>query len=192
MRRFLAATLVVLCAALTLSPTRARAADARPIQDHGDFFSPQAITAAEEISRDIKRDLGRDVLVVTFASVPKDMQPELQRKGKDQFFADWLARLGDQQRVDGVVILVTDHPGHVQVGVHKSLLAHDFTERDRDTLRDVIISRFHERQFDRGLIDGFRLIFDRMSEHQQPGSGHFAEQPTTRPISLPATTQSAQ
>ena len=148
---------------------RADADVARPpaVLDQGDFFSPGGIAAAEKLAVRVHDELGQDILVLTYPRVPDNKVNEFQQKGKDRFFADWLNELAARHKVRGILILIVGNPRHLQIGVQKSLLASQFTTRDRDTLRDLMVDRFHHNAFDRGLLDGMRFILDRIRQNKQ-------------------------
>src|SRR5438477_9660420 len=166
MRTGPSAAIIIIAGVIALSAALARSQNesARPpaILDEGDFFSPQAIASAEHRAAVIKNGTGIDVLILTFVGVPDSKARELESKGKDRFFADWLNELAARHKTHGIVILAVEHPRHLQIGVLKSLLEHDFAIRDRDALRDLLADRFKRREFDRGLNDAMYFILDRI------------------------------
>ena len=137
--------------------------------DGGMFFSEEAISEADDMIRGIKQSYDRDVMVETYAGIPDDLKDELARDGRDKFYEDWLNRRARRLGVRGVFVLMTREPGRVQVGVDKSTRVHAFTPADGEALRETLGSAFRARQFDRGLLDGVRLIRRRMAENTAPG-----------------------
>ena len=162
----------VIALSAALAPSQNEPAHPPAILDQGDFFSPQAIGAAEHRAAVIKNETGTDVLVLTFVSIPEAKASELESKGKDRFFSDWLIELAARHKTHGIVILAVDHPRHLEIGVQKSLLEHDFAFRDRDALRDLLVDRFKRREFDRGLNDAMYLILDRIGENHRAAGDH--------------------
>src|SRR5438105_1923345 len=151
MRTGPSAAIIIIAGVIALSAALARSQNesARPpaILDEGDFFSPQAIASAEHRAFFFKQKTAYDILVLTFSGVPASKAGELESKGKDRFFADWLNELAARHKTRGIVILAVEHPRHLQIGVLKSLLEHDFTLGDRDALRDLLADRFKRREF---------------------------------------------
>ena len=137
--------------------------------DGGMFFSEEAVSEADDVIRSIKQAYDRDVMFETYAGIPDDLKDELARDGRDKFYQDWLNRRARQLGVRGVFVLMTREPGRVQVGVDKSTRNRAFTLTDAEALRETLGSAFRTRQFDRGLLDGVRLVRRRMGENTAPG-----------------------
>ena len=133
--------------------------------DGGMFFSEEAVSEANDIVRVIRQSHERDVVVETFAAVPEDLKDELARDGRDRFYADWLERRAKQFGVRGVFVLITREPGRVQVGVDRLTRRRVFTAADGEDLRATVAGAFRARQFDRGLLEGLRLVRRRMDEN---------------------------
>ena len=160
---------IVIAAAAMLAGVRGDAspmslADAH-VFDGGMFFSEEAVSEADDVIRGIRQSFDRDVMVETYAAVPDERKDELARDGRDKFYEDWLNRRARERGVRGVFILMTREPGRVQVGVDAATRRRIFTVADRETLRDILVSAFRARQFDRGLLDGLRFVGRRMGEN---------------------------
>jgi hypothetical protein len=136
--------------------------------DGGMFFSEEAVSEADDVIRGIKQSYDRDVMVETYAGIPDDLKDDLARDGKDKFYQDWLNRRARQLDVRGVFVMMTREPGRVQVGVDKSTRNRAFTLADAEALRETLGSAFRTRHFDRGLLDGVRLVRRRMAENTSP------------------------
>ena len=132
------------------------------IHDGGMFFSEEALSEAADIVRVIRQAYDRDVVVETYAAVPDELREDLAREGKEKFYADWLERRAKELGVRGVFVLITREPGRVQVGVDRTTRQRVFTVKDREALREALVSSFQNRQFDQGLLEGLRLVRRRM------------------------------
>ena len=132
------------------------------VHDGGMFFSEEALSEASDIIRVIRQAYDRDVVVETYAAVPDELQGDLARDGKEKFYADWLERRAKELGVRGVFVLITREPGRVQVGVDRATRERVFTVKDREALREALVSSFRARQFDQGLLEGLRLVRRRM------------------------------
>jgi uncharacterized membrane protein YgcG len=87
--------------------------------------------------------------------------------------------------VNGVFILISKVPPHIQVGVGLETRTKAFTFKDRDELVDRMIENFHNRQFDKGLMDAVNFVRQRMAANL--GLPLPKEVATTQPTSAPAT-----
>lgn len=97
------------------------------IADGGAFFSPEALSEANDIVNTIRTLHDRDVRVETYRDVPSHLKDDLARDGLEKFYDDWLNRRARQLGVQGVFVLVTRSPGRVQVGVDRSTQRKAFT-----------------------------------------------------------------
>ena len=87
------------------------------VLDGGDMFSDAAVEKADGVIRQIKQAYGKDVVVETYRSIPADLRAEFQKRGKEAFYAEWLAQRAKALGIDGVFILITREPGRFQLGV---------------------------------------------------------------------------
>jgi hypothetical protein len=155
--------------------------------DGGMFFSEEAVSEADDVIRGIRQAFDRDVMVETYAAVPDERKDELARDGRDKFYEDWLNRRAKQLGVHGVFVLMTREPGRVQVGVDKATRHRAFTLGDGEALKEILGSAFRAKQFDRGLLEGVRLIKRRMRENLSPDRG-----PTVPVLTEPVATAGAR
>jgi uncharacterized membrane protein YgcG len=179
-RSFVARNVALAVFASTLLAAAPRAATPQ-VADGAMLFSEEAVSEANDIIRLIRQSYGRDVMVETYPEVPADLKDELQRDGKEQFYADWLERRAAQLGVRGVFILITRQPGRVQVGVDRATRRRTFTIQDREALRETLVTAFRARQFDDGLLDGLRLVRRRMEQNT------LRDRNPTVPVAAPAT-----
>jgi uncharacterized membrane protein YgcG len=177
--------LVALAVLLSFAGTRVRAADPE-VRDDGHFFGPAAVEQANGVIGQIKQKFGKDVNIDTFAEIPESMKPRFKAQEKEQFYESWLRQEARDSGTNGVFILAVKDPGRLQVGVGTTTVrSKAFTPADRDALRDLMLARFREKQYDEGLLDGVNFIFQRMDENTHGGRRTVAPEPkqTTRPAS---------
>lgn len=154
------------------------------VWDQGHFFQPETLLQMETILEDIDSRFNKDLMIETFASIPDDLKPKLQEKGKDQFFEDWTTYEGSRLKVNGIMILITAEPRHIQIALGLDTRRKAFTEKDRDDLVKILIPAFSKKEYDKGIIAAAQFVHDRMARN-------LAEPTTTQSTSRPATTQPA-
>src|SRR5205085_1676314 len=66
---------------------------------------------------------------------------------------------------NGVFILITRTPGHVQIGVGNQTQRKVFTLKDKDELQQLLVESFKQHDFDGGLLKGAKFVRDRMRQH---------------------------
>jgi len=135
------------------------------VKDYGDFFSPPTVDKADVILQDIANRFKVAVLVETFKTVAPDKEKELETMPaaeRTRFYTGIMkarrARLGQ----DGIQILITKHPGHLQVHVAEEKLKKAFTTADGEQLRQLMLTQFKAKRFDDGLIEAVALMRDRL------------------------------
>ncbi|MGB7161044.1 MAG: TPM domain-containing protein, partial [Tepidisphaeraceae bacterium] len=146
-----------LTALLLVTLTSVMLADVR---DNAGFFSEDAVRQANFDLREIKRQYGKDLLVETYPTVPASVQPQLDQQGADAFFQQWARQRGQAAKTDGVVVLITKDPSHLQVTPGDKTKARAFTLDDRDRMRDVLVTRFREKNYDQGLLGAVSMFRD--------------------------------
>ena len=97
------------------SPMAARAAQPR-VDDKAGFFSPETVSKVNGIVQQIKQQSGRDLVVETYPSIPDELQDRFRQEGKSAFFPQWLGEQAKAQGVNGVMVLITKDPAHLEVG----------------------------------------------------------------------------
>ena len=126
------------------------------VRDEAGFFKPQTVTRANEVIKQIKQRYKKDLLVETVRHVPEDKKQEATSsdpKVKARFFADWAVRRARQEGVNGIYVLITREPGHVEVAVGNHTRA-VFPDEDRHRLAQILLSHFEKKEYDDGLLEG--------------------------------------
>jgi hypothetical protein len=129
------------------------------------MLAPETIDKANATIRQIKRTFHRDVMIEVYANVPKELEADFQRNGKEQFFADWVISRARALQANGLFILIVKNPGRLQVEVGQETQKKDLTLADAAELRQVMVKSFQRSQFDRGLLDGLDFIVRRLERN---------------------------
>ena len=154
------------------------------VWDEAHAFKLETLQQADRIVGQIHERFGKDLMVETFASIPDDLKPAYQQQGKEKFFEGWSNTEGHDLQVNGVVILITQDPPHVQVAVGQDTRRRAFTLDDRDELVEKLVAVFEKRELDKGLIDAAEFIRDRMARNLAAAGA--ASRPATQPSAAPA------
>lgn len=157
-------TLLILIGASVALLLSAASAPAAPlgVRDEAHFFSADAIRQADQTIQQINQRHQEDLLIETLPSVPQDKQDQLQQLGKAKFFEQWANDRARQQGVNGVYVLITRDPTHLQAAVGNHTRQRVFTLQDRDELSKQLIAAFKIKQYDQGLISAVDFVSSRM------------------------------
>src|SRR5215471_16140479 len=127
-------------AMLLASMALASMAQAMPnprVQDDGGFFSADAIATANERIAQIKRDFGKDLFIQTVSGVPESRRASFRPEQRQQFFQQWSLEIGQANKVDGIVVLISRDPGYLQVAPSHEMLKQAFVAQNRDALSQL-------------------------------------------------------
>src|SRR5205809_697577 len=107
----------VLAGGMLLAAPSAQAATPG-VKDQAGFFSKEAVTKANGVIHEIQSRFHKEVVVETMLSVPEEDKDEVKDKaGRDRFFPRWARERAADLKVNGIYIVITKVPGHVQVEV---------------------------------------------------------------------------
>ncbi|MEI6465658.1 MAG: hypothetical protein WCQ89_13110 [Verrucomicrobiota bacterium] len=146
--------------ALLLSPAVTRA-ELGVIRDNGAFFSESAKSEASRHIGEIGGRFKKDLVVDTFKGIPDDIKQGVNlqdRAAVNRMFEQWTVRLARQQRVNGIYILLTKEPAHLQIVVGNETQVSLFTLKDRDALVSSMLARLRNKQNDEALQDGVNFV----------------------------------
>jgi uncharacterized membrane protein YgcG len=155
--------------------------DAAPVpnqvRDYAHFFSPDAVHQADGLLQQLHDRLKRNVIVETFPTLPPDRAKQIEGGGAEartRAFEAWLRERGRAAQTDDVHVLICREPAHIQVGISAEAQKKAFTTADRGKLRDLLVARFRDKQYDQGLLRGLDLVYDTIDRNQSP--------PLSRPV----------
>lgn len=167
--------------ALVLSAVRPASAGIHLAWDEAHFVKHQTIDQIDQVLQEIHDRSGKDLMIETFASIPDDLKPNLQKDGKDRFYTTWARSEAYQLGVNGVIILITGDPAHLQIEVGNDTQRQAFTIADRDELVKKLAGAFGAKDFDGGLLMAAQFVRDRMAQNL----GGQRAPATTQPASTP-------
>src|SRR3954471_12745086 len=112
------------------------------VRDGAGIFKPATVSKANEIISRIQEKHHKNMVVETFASAPAGSEQKAKSKDekeRNEFFRDWAIRRAESVGVNGIYVLISKSPGHVQVVVGNETAKHDFTNADRDHLSSLFL-----------------------------------------------------
>jgi uncharacterized membrane protein YgcG len=131
------------------------------VQDGAGLFKPESIAKVNDALADIGKKHNKDLLIETYATVPaekRDAVKAMDKEARAKFFQEWANSRARRRRVNGIYVLITKEPGHIQVEVGHETEKAAFTGKDRDRLRDILIDAFEKKEYDRGLTDAVQFV----------------------------------
>ncbi|HEY8746417.1 MAG TPA: TPM domain-containing protein [Tepidisphaeraceae bacterium] len=154
---------IMLVAPLLLLMLGARAvAASNGVRDEAHFFSANAISQAEQRIQQIEQKHHKDLLVDTLPTIPPDLKAQYDPQNKEAFFEKMASSRAKAQGVDGVYVLITRDPPHLQVMPGNNTRQRLFPLADRDAVRDQLLTAFKQEKYDQGLLDMVGAIQQKM------------------------------
>jgi len=140
------------------------AAVAPQVKDEGRFFSPETIKKADEQILLIAQKHARDVAVETLPSIPADKAEKfkgLSGEEKAQFFLNWAKERARAQAVNGVYILVTKEPSHLEVVLRQAEKEQPLLSKtQQNKLIELLLKNFRAKRYDEGLLEAIKFVED--------------------------------
>lgn len=159
----LVTTLLCLFAATTSAQ-----AQSGGIRDNGAFFSESAKSEASRHVGEIGSRFKKDLLIETFKTVPDEVKRGVNlqdRAAVNRMFEQWTVRQAREQRVNGIYILLSKDPAHLQIVVGTDTQSTHFSLRDRDSLVSTMLTRLRAKQNDEALLEGVNFVAATMRSH---------------------------
>jgi uncharacterized membrane protein YgcG len=138
------------------------------VQDGAGFFKPETIAKVNDAVAEIGKKHHKDLLIETYATVPADKVEAVKAMDKEartKFFQEWARSRGIKRQVNGVYVLITKEPGHIQVEVGDRTERAAFTAKDRDHLRDILTEAFKKKEYDSGIVDAAQFVAKTLDEN---------------------------
>lgn len=125
------------------------------VRDPTNLFSPRAQEEANRIISDMRRATGgREFTVEVIPEVPANVRGRTNEPG---FWNKLTENRAADTGTQGIYALITREPRHLHVSLGDKS-DNFFTTADRDRLIRVMGDNFKNGDFDRGLIDGTKLV----------------------------------
>jgi uncharacterized membrane protein YgcG len=139
----------------------------RKVQDDAGLFSAQAREKANEQIAEIRRRFGKDLAVETVASVARPRTLDTKdREAVARFFDEWAARQFQDQRVNGVLVLVVREPPILRIVVgRKTREGGLFTKNDRVELTKQMVARLKAGKADEALTAATAFVLRAMQDN---------------------------
>lgn len=183
---------VAAAASLWVSPAAVTAGD---LVDRAGFFSP---TVVEQVNQDLarlKQETKHSVKIETFASLPESRQAEFDKLSPSQrkaFYASWLKDVAKSSQADGLLILISKQPSHVEAGISGKLKQAGYTPAQRQLVLDELLSAFRKQEFDQGLTTAVATVSTQFKDLKSPGVAQGQSPSHSVPAPAPGIGQGAQ
>lgn len=151
------------------------------VWDEAHFAKPQSVGQIDQILAEIHDRFSKDLMIETFPGIPDDLKQKYQEQGKEKFYEGWTRSEAFQLGVNGVMVLVTGDPAHLQVEVGLDTRQRAFTLDDRNELVEVLVKAFEKKDFDGGMLQAAQFVRDRMARNLAGGGASPTSRPTTQP-----------
>jgi hypothetical protein len=122
------------------------------VHDNAKIFSADAVAKAEKDMKEVEHKHNKQIAVDTFAEVPEDEKANLANMPADKFFERWVSRLGKEQKVNGVIVLICMKPPHVIAKADRVTTQRgDYTTDDENALGKRLAVPLKEKEYDQAL-----------------------------------------
>jgi len=145
------------------------------IKDDAGLFSEKALQSAREEIRKIERRYRRELVIETFAGIPRGINQEYNLAVKDRFFSEWASARASKLRLRGIYILICKEPAHFQIVVNKRISNRVFSPDDRRELQRLLEQNLWS-QPDQALVEAATFVETALHDHlsynnQRPDDG---------------------
>ncbi|HEX4591462.1 MAG TPA: trypsin-like peptidase domain-containing protein [Gemmataceae bacterium] len=143
-------------------PPGAVAREPLTIRDEAKFFSPEAVQKANQDIATIAHRYGRDLLIETHPTVPADDLDRVKAMSPQErlaYFRDWARKRTQEERLNGVLILICRAPATLYVNVSQNARG-IVTPAEEKTIHDALLKAFRDKKYDDGLAESVRLVRD--------------------------------
>jgi hypothetical protein len=134
---------------------------AAEIRDDAKLFSPDVVATAREKLSAAETAAKHGVTIETYATLPQGKAGDVEKMSaseKARFYSDLLKQRAKQAHAEGIFVLITKDPGHVEVGVSGKLQSAGYTAASKKQLVDTFLTAFRQKEFDRGLTGAVSQI----------------------------------
>jgi uncharacterized protein len=138
------------------------------VKDDGKFFSAEAVEKANRVIGEIEHQFHRDLVIETFATVPADKVDQVKgmdAKAREEFYHKWALERARSEQLNGVFVLITKEPKHIQAVVGDQTQRKAFTLHDRGRLVEGLTKAFKREAYDTGLLEAVDFVHKTMAEN---------------------------
>lgn len=171
--------------------------NAGEIRDEAGFFSPSALSSAQESLKQIEARDKVTINIETHSTIPASKQAAFKALPKSEwstFYRSWIQELvrGDKAKSKGVFVLITKTPGHLEFAVPAELKQRGFNSSLQTGFSSKLLEDFRNKQFDQGLVSAVGYLNTvtptlkpaAVKSAYNPRPVRWANQPANRPQSL--------
>jgi len=177
------ARLLVVVSLVVLGSTPGALAARPEVRDQAGFFSAEAVQKANRDLEEIRRQSGKELVIETYAQPPAEVAARLAKEARDRVYAEWAGRRATDAGVNGIYVVITRNPAHLQIAVGNETRRAAFTTANRDKLRDLLLNAFRQKKYDQGLAEA--IDFTRRTLDLNVGSRAATARPAPVPAPLP-------
>ena len=150
------------------------------IIDGGGFFSDAAKAEANRQLLELGTRFKKEVVIETFKAIPAEVSQGVNlqdRAAVNRMFEAWTLQQARQQRVNGIYILLSKEPAHLQVIIGNETQRTLFTTKDRAVLLEVMLGKLRAKSPDDALLQGVSVIASAMKSHGLDRASSRAQNP---------------
>jgi len=157
------------------------------VWDTAHRFKAETLVEIDPILQEIDGRFYKDLMIESLDAIPQDFRsdPKNASLNTSDLFDRFMIREGNALKINGILLVITQQPRHLQVFVGLDTRNHAFTLADRDELVALLTAAFRQGNFDAGLLDGVKFVRDRMAKNLAGPPA--ASAPATQPAANPAT-----
>jgi len=157
----------VLALLLTFTASIANAQSGYPqridpaINDFADLLSPTDATAVRSMLQELRRDTGKELVVVTIASIDQYSTADKTIESfATNLFNSW--GIGDRQRNDGVMLLVAVNDRRVRIELGDGY-PHSVDEDMAIVIDSMILPSFKRDDYSQGIVQGVQGVIGKLT-----------------------------
>lgn len=138
------------------------------LRDTAAFFSEPAKAEASRTIAEIGRRFRKDLVIETFREIPAAVRQGVNLQDKpavNGLFTQWTEQQARQLKVNGIYILLTKEPAHLQIVVGNETQNNAFTLKDRDALASLMLGKLRSQKHDEALLEGVNFVSTTMASH---------------------------
>jgi uncharacterized membrane protein YgcG len=143
------------------------------VRDNGNFFSDSATEGANRRISEIKTQFKKDLVVETFKTIPEEISQGVDltdKSARNKMFEQWTVKEAKQQNVNGIYVLLSKEPAHLQIVVGNETQNKAFTLKDRDSLASLMLSKLRKNENDEALSECVKFVATTIASHPLPST----------------------